>query len=127
MPEVGFDDSLTRPIDVDEIVPSGAWAVNPDVQGRTNLLSLVAKANSSGAILSLDDVKSNLTSFPKPTDHLPRRPKPSIKGFQLLNEPEVEVAPKPLRPMASVMPENGERTSTLSDMVDQGSTAYPRI
>ena len=25
------------------------------------------------------------------------------------------------------MPENGERTSTLSDMVDQGSTAYPRI
>ena len=86
---------------------------------------MVAEASSRSTVRTLDPLETNLTPFPKPTDHLRSRAEPSIKGSQLLNEPQIKVAPKPLRPMTSVVPENRERAPRLSGMVNQGSTVCP--
>ncbi len=79
---------------------------------------MVAEGNSSGAIHSLTPIETNLTPFPRPTDRLRSRREPYVKGSQRLNEPDIKVAPKPLRSMTSVVPENREHTSKLSGMVN---------
>src|SRR2546425_10757 len=86
---------------------------------------MVTEPSSTGAVRSLNPVETNLTPLPKPTDHLCSRTEPSIKGSQRFNKPDIEVAPKPLRPMTSVVPENREHTSKLSGIVNQVSTAFP--
>src|SRR5437879_13769704 len=86
---------------------------------------MVTEPSSTGAVRSLNPVETNLTPLPKPTDHLRSRAEPSIKRSQRLNEPDIEVAPKPLRPMTSVVPENREHASKPSGIVDQVSTAFP--
>src|SRR3989449_3984026 len=99
--------------------------MNPYVQRRLNLLIIVADASSSGAVRSLNPFETNLTPFPKPTDHLGSCAEPCIKGSQRLNEPDIEVAPKPLRSMTSVVPENRQHPPKLFGIVDQAFTAFP--
>src|SRR5881296_181339 len=134
---VQFDIGLAAPRYVDKfryrlgvrvsIAPAGARAVKPYGQRRQNLVPMVTKPSSSDAVRSLNPVETNLSPFPKPTDHLYCRTEPSIKGSQRLYEPDIEVAPKPLRPMTSVVPENREHTSKLSDIVNQVSTTFPSL
>src|SRR5436309_14357698 len=86
---------------------------------------MVTEPSSSDAVRSLNPVETYLSPFPKPTDHLYSRTEPSIKGSQRLYEPDIEVAPKPLRPMTSVVPENREHISKLSDIVNHVATTVP--
>src|SRR2546422_214005 len=88
---------------------------------------MVTEPSSSGTVRSLSPVETNLTPLPKPTDHLCSRAEPSIKGSQRLNEPDIEVAPKPLRPMTPVMPENRQHATKLSCVANQGRAAFPGL
>jgi hypothetical protein len=60
----------------------------------------------------------HLAPFPEPTDYLRSRSEPAIQRSQRLQEVDVKVAPKALRPMASVMPEKREHTAEVAGSVN---------
>src|SRR5947208_7040586 len=121
---VKIDRGPTVPGDIDEC---GIRAVNPHGQGRENLLSMVAEASSAKAVFTLDPFEGDLASLPKPPDHLASRAEPSVKRAHRRDEPDIEVAPKPLRRMTSVVPQNGQDATECPYMINQGSAAFPRL
>src|SRR2546430_178421 len=88
---------------------------------------MVAEASSYKAVLTLDSFEGDLAALPKPPDHLASRAEPSVKRAQRLDEPDIEVAPKPLRRMTSVVPQNGQDATECPNMIAQSSAAFPRL